>query len=73
MQTNSDNPSPMAPSFQPLSSLDPELLVEYLGREDFPADIVRWKYFNSEFNRGRERGYAWVKDGKIGGFLGLIP
>ncbi len=63
----------MAPSFQPLSALDPELLVEYLGREDFPADIVRWKYFNTEFNRGRERGYAWVKDGKIGGFLGLIP
>ena len=63
----------MAPSFQPLSALDPELLVEYLGREDFPADIVRWKYFNAEFNRGRERGYAWVKDGQIGGFLGLVP
>jgi hypothetical protein len=63
----------MPPSFQPLSALDPELLVEYLGREDFPADIVRWKYFDAQFNRGRERGYAWVKDGKIGGFLGLIP
>ena len=63
----------MAPSFQPLSALDPELLVEYLGREDFPADIVRWKYFTAQFNRGRERGYAWVKDGKIGGFLGLVP
>ena len=63
----------MPPSFQPLSSLDPELLVEYLGREDFPADIVRWKYFDERFNRGRERGYAWVKDGKIGGFLGLVP
>ena len=63
----------MPPSFQPLSALDPELLVEYLGREDFPADIVRWKYFDARFNRGRERGYAWVKDGKIGGFLGLVP
>jgi hypothetical protein len=63
----------MPASFQPLSALDPELLVEYLGREDFPADIVRWKYFNARFNRGRERGYAWVKDEKIGGFLGLIP
>jgi len=63
----------MAPSFQPLSALDPELLVEYLGREGNPADIVRWKYFDERFNRGRERGYAWVKDGKIGGFLGLVP
>jgi hypothetical protein len=63
----------MPPSFQPLSSLDPELLVEYLGREEFPADIVRWKYFDARFNRDWERGYAWVKDGKIGGFLGLIP
>jgi hypothetical protein len=63
----------MPPSFQPLSALDPELLVEYLGREGFPADIVRWKYFDARFNRGWERGYAWVKDGKIGGFLGLIP
>jgi hypothetical protein len=63
----------MPASFQPLSALDPELLVEYLGREDFPADIVRWKYFDARFNRGRERGYAWVKDGKIGGFLGLVP
>jgi hypothetical protein len=63
----------MPASFQPLSALDPELLVEYLGRENFPADIVRWKYFDARFNRGRERGYAWVKDGKIGGFLGLIP
>jgi len=63
----------MPPSFQPLSALDPELLVEYLGREEFPADIVRWKYFDARFNRDWERGYAWVKDGKIGGFLGLIP
>lgn len=63
----------MPPSFQPLSALAPELLVEYLGREDNPADIVRWKYFDARFNRGRERGYAWVNDGKIGGFLGLIP
>jgi hypothetical protein len=63
----------MPPSFQPLSALDPELLVEYLGREGNPADIVRWKYFDTRFNRGRERGYAWVKHGKIGGFLGLVP
>jgi hypothetical protein len=63
----------MTSSIQRLSALDPELLVEYLGREGHPAEQVRWKYFDSRFNRGRERGYAWVKDGKMGGFLGLVP
>jgi hypothetical protein len=63
----------MASGFQPLSALDPDSLVEYLGREGHAAEAVRWKYFDSRFNRNRERGYAWVKDGKIGGFLGLIP
>jgi hypothetical protein len=63
----------MTAAFQPLSALSPDLLVEYLGREGNSAEAVRWKYFDSRFNRDRERGYAWVKDGKIGGFLGLIP
>jgi hypothetical protein len=63
----------MPAAFQPLSAIDPGELVEYLGREGISAETVRWKYFDSRFNRGRERGYAWVKDGKIGGFLGLIP
>ncbi len=63
----------MASAFQPLSALAPDSLIEYLGREGNSAEAVRWKYFDSRFNRNRERGYAWVKDGKIGGFLGLIP
>ena len=58
----------MASGFQPLSALDPDSLVEYLGREGHAAEAVRWKYFDSRFNRNRERGYAWVKDGKIGWF-----
>jgi hypothetical protein len=63
----------MTSSIQPLSALDPDSLVEYLGREGHAAEAVRWKYFDSRFNRGRERGYAWVKEGKMGGFLGLVP
>ena len=63
----------MPSSFQPLSALDPNFSSNISEREDFPADIVRWKYFDSRFNRDRERGYAWVKDGKIGAFLGLVP
>jgi hypothetical protein len=59
--------------FQPLSEIAPEALVEYLGREGNSPETVRWKYFDERFNRGRERGYAWVNDGKIGGFVGLVP
>ena len=63
----------MPSSFQPLSSIAPAALIEYLSREGNSAEIVQWKYFDARFNRNRERGYAWVRDGKIGGFLGLIP
>ena len=63
----------MTAAFQPLSAIAPKELIEYLGREGNSPEIVQWKYFDSRFNRGRERGYCWVKDGKIGGFIGLIP
>jgi hypothetical protein len=63
----------MPAAFQPLSALAPTALIEYLGREGNSAEIVQWKYFDTRFNRNRERGYAWVKDGKIGGFIGLVP
>ncbi len=35
--------------------------------------IVDWKYFDPTFGAGCERGYVYVQDGKIVGFLGLIP
>jgi hypothetical protein len=63
----------MPAAFQPLSAIAPAELIEYLGREGNSPEIVKWKYFHSGFNRGRERGYVWVKDGKLGGFIGLIP
>jgi hypothetical protein len=63
----------MSAEFRPLSAIPPAALVEYLGREGNSEEIVRWKYFDSQFNRNRERGHAWMKDGKIGGFIGLIP
>lgn len=63
----------MPSAFAPLSSIAPSALIEYLGREGNSSEIVQWKYFDSRFNRSRERGYAWMKDGKIGGFIGLIP
>jgi hypothetical protein len=63
----------MASAFQPLSEIAPQALIEYLGREGNSEELVRWKYFDARFNRNRERGYVWLNDGKLGGFLGLIP
>jgi hypothetical protein len=37
------------------------------------ASEVHWKYYDAEFNHGRERGYAWLKDGRVQGFIGWIP
>ncbi|MBI3668702.1 MAG: GNAT family N-acetyltransferase [Acidobacteria bacterium] len=63
----------MAPGFQPLSTLPPSSLIEYLRRDSKSPELVQWKYFNPCFNRGRERGYTWMQAGQIGGFIGLIP
>lgn len=48
-------------------------VVEYLGRRGMSAEIVEWKYFDANFNQGRERGYVWTRAGQIEGFIGLIP
>lgn len=64
-------------SIQPLSTTDPEQVVDYLtnagiGR-GLTAEEVRWKYFDAAFNDGRERGFAWMKDGRVRAFIGCIP
>ncbi len=63
----------MGSAILPASQLNTQALAEYLERHGVPADWFDWKYCNAEFNRGRERGFAWVRDGKVCGFLGLIP
>lgn len=67
----------MRSSIVPLSAVPPELVEQYLtkpgiGRGYSPAE-ARWKYFDQEFNQGRERGFAWLKEGRVQGFIGLIP
>lgn len=57
----------------PLSAVPPTLLIDYLGRRGIAEPIVRWKYFDAGYNRGRERGVCAVSEGKIIGFIGLIP
>lgn len=57
----------------PLSELPPDMLIQYLGEQGTPAEIVRWKYFDDCAGTGMERGFALVDTERIVGFLGLIP
>ncbi len=57
----------------PLSDLPPQLLIDYLGRRGHAEQLIRWKYFDADYNRGRERGICAVAKGEIIGFIGLVP
>jgi hypothetical protein len=46
---------------------------KYLSCHEVEPEIADWKYFDSHFNRNRERGVVWVREGRVAGFLGLIP
>ena len=61
-------------SIEPFSNLDAQTIRDYLVQqgEDSPA-VIDWKYFDSTFTRGRERGFACIQNGRIHGTLGLIP
>lgn len=52
---------------------DPELVREYFVRRGYSTDLIEWKYFDARFNRSRERGYVWINEGRVKGFIGLIP
>ncbi len=58
----------------PFSSVSQEQLCAYL--RDYwgmPDRVTAWKYYDARFNAGRERGFVWIKDDQIKGFLGTIP
>jgi hypothetical protein len=63
----------MRPVLLSLSEVEPSLVKDYLVRQEIPPDIVDWKYFDSHFNRGQDRGFVCLKENKVCGFLGLIP
>jgi hypothetical protein len=56
-----------------MSEADPAAVRQYLLRRQIPLEVIEWKYFDPEFNRGRERGVVWVRENQVAGFLGLIP
>lgn len=63
----------MKSSILPMSSVPAELVRDYLQGLGLTADIADWKYFDREFNRGRERGYVWFSRERVRGFIGVIP
>src|SRR6476620_8535866 len=63
----------MPPSVVPLSAVSADLLCEFLGRMGVSRAVAEWRYLDQGFNRGRNRGYAWVRHNQVQGMIGLIP
>ncbi len=63
----------MKSSIVPLSHVEPALLHGFLQARGFARAYVDWKYFDTDFSAGRERGWVWYKDGAVRGFIGMIP
>jgi hypothetical protein len=63
----------MALSVAAFSDLPEELLVEFLQRMGMPREVAEWRYLDARFNRGRNRGFAWIPHDRIEGMIGLIP
>ncbi len=64
----------MKSSILPLSGVPRPLVEAYLISTGLTSDEIAWKYYDERFNRGRERGYAWLhKSGEVRAFIGMIP
>ena len=63
----------MAPSVVPLSEVSPDLLRDFLARAGMTREVADWRYLDTEFNRGRNRGFAWLPRNRMEGMVGLIP
>lgn len=67
----------MKSSIVPLSEVPAELVEDYLTQpgigRGYSREEARWKYFDEQFNGGRERGFVSLKDGRVRGFIGMIP
>jgi hypothetical protein len=63
----------MTSSIIPLTDVSPDLLIDFLHRVGVSRAVAEWRYFDARFNRGRNRGFAWIPHGRVEGFIGLIP
>lgn len=60
-----------AGSIIPIHEAPREKVEGYLTDRGIDPDIVRWKYFDDDFNR--VRGLVWVRDDQAEGFIGAVP
>ena len=63
----------MEGTVQPASTIPDESVREYLRFRGVSPEIIEWKYFDTAFNRNRERAFVWWHDDQVFAFLGLIP
>lgn len=63
----------MSSSIVPSSQVPRDEVTAYLVGQGHAPEIVAWKYFDEAFNEGRNRGWAWLKDGRVAGFIGFLP
>lgn len=56
-----------------MSTVSPDLVKDYLFSKGETSAAIEWKYFDNTFNNGRERGFVYLYNGKVAGFMGLIP
>ena len=63
----------MASSVVPLNELSGDLLLDFLQRTGMSREVAEWRYLDTRFNRGRNRGFAWVPRDRVEGMIGLLP
>src|SRR3712207_729803 len=63
----------MASSVVPFGDVAGDRVRDFLRQSGFDPQIIEWKYFDPAFNRDRNRGYAWLQQGRVAGVIGLIP
>jgi hypothetical protein len=44
---------------------------EFLGRIGMSPEVAEWRYFDSAFNRERNRGFVWLRHDRIEGMIGF--
>lgn len=62
-----------AGSIIPIHEAPRDKVEGYLTDRGIDPDIVRWKYFDGDFNRNRVRGLVWMRDNQAEGFIGAVP
>lgn len=63
----------MATSLVPLKELSRDVLLDFLQRMGMSREVAEWRYLDPGFNRGRNRGFAWLRRGRVEGMIGLLP